>query len=95
MAETKPAPPPPGGGPTPNPDGTLIQYGPNVRMDRGPMQNDGSFQWTVYALEPVTDGIHPIDGIGATTDVAVWMPQGQGNEADARSLCSQLSGIAG
>ena len=82
-------------GPVPNPDGTLIQYGPNVRMDRftEPLPN-GQFMWNVYALTPIVDGSHPIDGISATTDGSVWVPHGQGSEADAKTLCQQLSGIS-
>lgn len=80
--------------PSSNPDGTLISYGANVRMDRGPQQSNGSFQWTVYELQAVTDGTHPISG-DATIETQVWMPQGQGNEADARALCEQLSGVTG
>ncbi len=95
MAEPtqNPSKPPPGEKPIPNGDGTMIQYGAYVRMDRNPTpQNDGTFIWNVYTLQPVTDGSHPVHG-DATTEIAVWMPHGQGSEDDAKNLCTQLSGI--
>ena len=78
--------------PVSNGDGTLISYGDHVRMERHfAAQPDGSFLWNVYALEPVTDE-HPIHG-GETSEPSVWVPKGSGDEAHARALCAQLSGI--
>jgi hypothetical protein len=95
MAEATPFPAkPPPNVVTENPDGTLIHYGDHVRMNRMTMpKNNGQFAWVVYALTPVTDGSHPTEGIEGTTEEAVWVAQGTGEEAEARALCSQLSGI--
>jgi hypothetical protein len=88
--KAKPLPP----GVTMNPDGTIYHYGNTVRMDRMTMpKNNGQFAWVVYALVPTQAGEHPTDGIGGTTEPAVWVQQGMGEEADAAALCSQLSGI--
>jgi len=76
-----------------NEEETLIQFGPNIRMDRNVVpQPDGSYLWNVYALEKVIDKKHPHTG-RETTEESVWMPKGQGNEQSARELCSVLSGI--
>ena len=78
-----------------NPDGTICQYGPNVRIERNSTaMDDGTFMWSVYALVPVTDGIHPMEGIDQTTVTSVWVPQGQGNQDDASTLAENLSGIS-
>ena len=80
---------------TSNQDGTIFWYGKTVLMERhsasGP---DGlAFQWSIYALEPVTDGRHPHHG-DDTTETHVWMKKGEGDEAHAHALCKQLSGIS-
>jgi len=76
-----------------NDDGTMIQYGASVRMDRFSVpQDDGTFLWTVYTLTPVTDGTHPVHG-SETTEEAVWTQHAQAQEEAAKELCEQLSGI--
>jgi hypothetical protein len=79
-----------------NTDKTIFWYGKTVLMERHSLAGpEGvAFKWSVYALTPVTDGMHPVHGAD-TTETHVWMKKGEGDEAHAHAMCEQLSGITG
>jgi len=72
---------------------TIIDYGPDVRMDRIDRQAmDGTYYWGVYKRKTITDSTNPVTG-KPTTETEIWIPHSQGNESDCRQVCEQLSGV--
>lgn len=73
-------------------NGSIIDFGSKVRIERhfGP-EADGSHLWSVYRLDPVIDGRHPVHG-DDTTERDVWVKVGEGTEESARAQAAKLVG---
>lgn len=73
-------------------NGSIIHFGSKVRIERHfQPEADGEHLWSVYRLDPVTDGRHPVHGTD-TTETEVWVKVGENTEDAARALAAKLAG---